>query len=282
MARNEAAINAARHRAGDRPPQPTGPARAEPQSSTPGGIKPPPRSSTPAQPPAAPAPQPAATPAPAPFLTPQQNAALTNWNTKYANAIAELGYADTAARTKYNETVAADTLKNSQSVDMTNQAMGARGMFRSSIRQNALNDLSATLAMQTNLAGTARDATLFHDQGQRNVLAGEDSATQGEYQGLSVENAQLADQALPPAPPTAPGGANGIVPTPPVRPPQPSGPPRAEPQSSTPGGITRAAQTRIGVPGPGGGGGIIRPRVPGLGPGGGGGVIRGTVGVRAR
>ncbi|MGZ6570471.1 MAG: hypothetical protein ACXVHB_05920 [Solirubrobacteraceae bacterium] len=140
-----------------------------------------------------------------PFLTPVQQSALTAWNTKYAGALADLGQSDTDVWAKFDSSMATDQLKYAQNADMTNQSMAARGMFQSSIRDNALNDLGSTLAQQQNILKTNRDSALFHNQTQRGVLAGQDAAEQANYQGLEVTNAQgVPPDTNAPAAPAAP------------------------------------------------------------------------------
>ena len=133
----------------------------------------------------------------APFLTAAQGDALAKWNVTYAGDLANLTNDDTKAMGTYNSGVNTDTFKNSENVDTANQDAAARGMFQSSIRQGALNDLAVTLASQLNVLQTNRDTSLSADQTQRTTLGGEDAATQTEYWGpggLAVANAQ----AVPP------------------------------------------------------------------------------------
>jgi hypothetical protein len=190
----------------------------------------------------APAPKPAPAPPVQPFLTPAQQAALTSWNTKYANDLATYTQNDTNAWANYNTTNATDILKNAQNQDLTNQSMGARGMFQSSIRDNALNDLAVTLAQQQNILQTTRDATLFRDQTARSTLGGENAAQQSSYNGLAVTNAQ----GIVPVPP--PASPNQVVQTPASpRPaaPKPAAPPKPKVVTPKPKTVA-AAKTRAG------------------------------------
>lgn len=138
----------------------------------------------------------AQTPAPpvSPFLTPAQQMALTNWNTKYGTELAKLSNADINAYAKMGLSQSADETKNVQQVDATNQNMAARGMFQSSIRDGALNDLASTLAQQENLLRANYHTTLLNDQTSRENLAGENVGEQTYYNSLAVGNAQ----AIPP------------------------------------------------------------------------------------
>lgn len=174
----------------------------------------------------------------APFLTPAQQAALSRWNETYGASMAKLDEADALALTKFNTTYAADTAKNTQEQNMTDQTMAARGLFQSSIRENALNDLAGTLAMQYNTLHTAYQTTLMNDATARGTLQGEDATNQLMYGELGVQNAQgVAPNTTPtttttrvpipntnasnaaaaranaaPAAPKLPAGANGFRP----------------------------------------------------------------------
>ena len=125
-----------------------------------------------------------------PFLTPAQQKALDDWNTSYGERLNALKAADATAQAKWTSQTGAENLKFATSEDMTNQAMGARGIFQSSIRMNALNDLAVSHAVAINTINTNRDTAINNDQITRQDLAGQDAANQGYYQGLAVENAQ--------------------------------------------------------------------------------------------
>ena len=131
-----------------------------------------------------------ATPTVQPFLTPAQQLALNGWNTRYGTELANLQQADVSGLARFTQTISADTLRNTQATDITNQNMAARGLFESSIRDGALNDLATTLATQENLATTNYHAILLHDQTNRNALAGQNAAQQAYYDALAVQNAQ--------------------------------------------------------------------------------------------
>lgn len=199
----------------------------------------------PAKPAAAPA---SAGPTAEPFLTDAQKANLADWNTKYADDLAQLGQNDTLAQDKYNQGVATDTLANENNTDMANQSMAARGLFQSSIRDNALNDLNVTLAQQKIAMQTARDAALFTDQNQRNTLGAQNTAEQMTYNTDAIANAQ----AVTPTPTVGQAGAatggahpnpNPAKPATPAapKPPTPVGPPK--PQGVT----TKPSPYRIGA-----------------------------------
>lgn len=169
-----------------------------------------------------------------PFLTDAQKAGLSAWNTRYGDEIAQLGENDKLAQDTYTQSLATDTLRNAQNTDMTNQAMAARGMFTSSIRDNALNDLNVTLAQQKLALGTARDATLFTDQNQRNTLGAENTAQQAIYNTDAVTNAQGVTPTVPPVGQAGSQTGAAHPPAPPAapKPPTPTGPPK-------PQGVTR-------------------------------------------
>ena len=130
-----------------------------------------------------------------PFLTPAQQLALGKWNNTYGSELIKLGNTDTQALAKFTDTYNSDVLKNAQTGDVTNQAMAARGLGQSSIRDNALNDLAATLASQYNILHTNYQTTLMNDATARNTLAGDNATEQTFYNGLAIENAQ----SIPPA-----------------------------------------------------------------------------------
>lgn len=223
---------------------------------------------------AAAAPAPAAASSPAsntvqPFLTDPQKAALAAWNTKFGNDIAQFNQNDTDAWAKYNASYGADQFKNAEQVDTTNQAMGARGIGFSSIRDNALNDLAVTLAQQQTALQTARDAALFKDQAGRDTATAQNTAEQKLYDSYAVGNAQAVPPTTTPASTNQTASTGGVTPgsggvglaspntvinTPTTPRPSgslptnmaPAGPPRLQPASSHPQVTVKAAKTRAG------------------------------------
>jgi len=182
---------------------------------------------------------PPAAPLVQPFLTPAQQKALDDWNTRYGNNQLSLNQADKDAAANYATGLQNDELTNAQNVDMTNQNAAARGIFQSSIRDNALNDLATTLAQQENILQTTRDTTLFNDQISRGNATADNAANQAYFSGLAVTNAQGVTPTTAPVTNTvathpnsvAPAGASG---------PTPTGPPQPEPQTSTNAATQRA------------------------------------------
>lgn len=93
-------------------------------------------------------------PAPAPYLTAAQAAAETKYDTTYGYNIAALQGKQTAANTTEQEKANANSQSAAQGNDNANQAMAARGLFESSIRDSDLNDIATTLAMRNNILQT--------------------------------------------------------------------------------------------------------------------------------
>lgn len=194
-----------------------------------------------------------------PYLTPAQQLALGNWNTTYGEDIANLGLSDSNALTKYNVGMAADTLKNAETVDATNQAEAARGMFQSSIRAGALNDLAATLAQQTNVLQTNYNTSMLKDQSSRVALSGKNSYEQTYYNELGVGNAQSITPAVTPTTGTGTTGTGAAGATTPGQPAVSTAPgTTAAEHANTPQvsnytaatPTTRAATARIAAPKP--------------------------------
>lgn len=129
-------------------------------------------------------------PAAAPFLTPAQQNALDNWNAQYGGDLLNLNQADTDAWNTFNQSEADLNLKTAQSQQAANENAAARGVFQSSIHDNALNDIAVTSAMQDNILRTNRDSTLSHDTTSRQTLGGENTNNQNYYAGLAITNAQ--------------------------------------------------------------------------------------------
>lgn len=136
------------------------------------------------------------TPAPAvaPFLTPAQQEALSKWNTTFGNEIAKYapgtGTADEDALAKFTNTWSADQFRNANAQDTTYQSMAARGLGQSSIRQNALNDLAATLTQQYNVLDAAYKTTMQNDALAYDNAQGTNNTTQLMYNSLAIQNAQ--------------------------------------------------------------------------------------------
>jgi hypothetical protein len=143
-----------------------------------------------------------------PFLTPDQQLALDKWNTNYGTELTKLDNADTGALTTMTNGIGSDELKNAEDTDATNQSMGARGLFQSSIRATALNDLAATLTQQENLLRTNYHATLIDDQTARDNLNTTNSVEQNYYSGLAVQNAQSIPPNTQPSPTPTTGASN--------------------------------------------------------------------------
>lgn len=126
----------------------------------------------------------------APFLTPDQQKALSDWNTNFGGDIISLAHSDTQAWSDYDTTTVNNQHTHDVDQEQDNANAAARGVFQSSIRDNALNDLAATLVQQNNIAQTNRDTALFNDQIQRGILTGENTNNENYYNALSVTNAQ--------------------------------------------------------------------------------------------
>lgn len=95
----------------------------------------------------------------APFLTPDQQQQMNDAWVNYQTARnAATGNIEVARANYYNgqQQAGQQHLVNSAK---TNEAMAARGLFESSIRAGALNDIDATLAMQQNLLRTQWNTT---------------------------------------------------------------------------------------------------------------------------
>lgn len=178
-----------------------------------------------------------------PFLTPAQQLALNNWNTRYGDSLAKLNASDQNALATFNLSNSANQLKAATSSNTTNQNMAARGMFQSSIRDTALNDIATTLANQYNVLHTRYQATLLNDATSRGELQGQNAGQQLYYNDLAVQNAQ----SVPPN--TTPTTTTTTTPAPtattPTKP--PAQPKPAKPRATAAGSTVAAARVRAGM-----------------------------------
>lgn len=175
--------------------------QSKPPALKPGNVA----SAVAASPPGTPAPQPTpvagagAAPAVSPFLTADQTAAFnTSWN-NYQNSLntdtTNLGNAtvNEAASIKND---AATALQNGTT---ENASAAARGLFNSSIRDGALNDIAATQANNDYIAAT--NLSQLSDSINANIKLLNDNwgATQTLYNAYAVTNAQGVTPVVPPA-----------------------------------------------------------------------------------
>lgn len=165
---------------------------------------------------------------PTPYLTPAQSAAEQKYDTTYGYNVAGLQNKLTTAQNTEGENVANNNLAGAKSNDAANQAMAARGLFESSIRDSDLNDIASTLAMRNNILQTNLGTLTTSVNNQ----IGTDATQYGIQHNLFNEDAVANAQSGVPATGNTPGAGTGGTGS--------SGPPTAVSQSKQPNSVTPA------------------------------------------
>jgi hypothetical protein len=205
--------------------------------------------------PAAPGPDVSAPRAPrpptAPFLTPEQQMALNEYLGKVNSELSDLGYnyAQQAANVSrdagdiaggnyrdvtapdgstYREYLGGGQLSNRGTLwargagqqQSNNNALIARGLTQSSVRDTDLGDIeAATTLARSNMLSSLAQLSTSNERSRSDLSSGRTQAQQG-YNALAVQNAQAVDESMEPDTPAAPAA--------------PAGPSVAKPSVSTP------------------------------------------------
>jgi hypothetical protein len=189
---------------------------------------------TSSRPPAAAAPRPPATAATPtaqspvasivqPFLTPTQQAALDKIDSNYGFTFSadqrKIADATTTTNTGlFNSQVTHDTATSN-----ANQAMAARGLFQSSIRDSELNDLDTAMTARNNLLNTNLNRLALDTNAAMGHLTSNWVDDHNMYNAMAVTNAQAQVPVLPPPVVTPPAPKPPANPAPPTtQPPNPN------------------------------------------------------------
>ena len=138
-----------------------------------------------------------------PFLTPEQQKSIDDWvNNTYNPGMATLAQNDTTAGATEAQALTNDRVTAQTNTNTTEQDMAARGLEMSSIRDNALNDIAGTQAMNDNIARTNYTTALSNDAIARQALQRtyNEQGPNGWYtNALAVQNAEgVTPPTLPP------------------------------------------------------------------------------------
>lgn len=136
----------------------------------------------------------------------QQAAYITAW-AKYQNSLTGLGQSTAGAATTRDQNTAAENKGYTANTEAENANMAARGMFSSSIRDGALNDLDATHVMNLNNIGANYQAAINQINSNVGNLNTDWGAEQGLMDWYRIQNSQAATPPTGPAPaPPTPTG----------------------------------------------------------------------------
>jgi hypothetical protein len=136
-------------------------------------------------------------PAVAPFLTPAQQRALSAYDEKYGIRLGGLTGKLGAATTKTQDSLYQAQRAHDIRSDNTNQVMAARGLFQSSIRAGALNDLDANLTIRQNLLNTNLRNLALQTNSEIGQMATDYAVTHNTYNDAAVQNAAGQMPVLP-------------------------------------------------------------------------------------
>jgi hypothetical protein len=156
--------------------------------------------STSATPAAAPA---AVAPAPAPFLTADQTDAFNQAWYAYQGKVNDENASLQNATTTAAQQVQQDAATANQNTETANNSAASRGLFLSSIRDGALNDIAATQVNNDNTVNGNLAALSSQVSGQLDTLAKAWGSTTDLYTAYGITNAQNATPVVPAASPSA-------------------------------------------------------------------------------
>lgn len=146
-----------------------------------------------------------------PYLTPDQQAALTNYDYNYSNTINDLNRAFGVDTFNTQQSLASAQKTHDVNTETSNENAAARGLFQSSIRASALNDIDATLTTRSNILNTALSNASISTQAKIAQLGSEYAVEHNLYNTYAVQNAagQTPAAGATAAGATTSGGAGG-------------------------------------------------------------------------